>query len=64
MCHHLLAIYNTRQALENAVRNYEQISKPFETVKPRVVKPHPAPPAGEISQTQGWINVIKGIGAD
>ena len=85
-CLHLNQIYNVRQNLLNAARDYEQVSKPYETIKPRAPRvpqdPNNARPdlaaararnmegykalrrgdEDEISQTQGWINVIKGIG--
>lgn len=59
-CLHLLQIYTVRQNMLNAARDFEQVSKPYETIKPRILRAAPALKPGEMSQTQGWINVIQG----
>jgi hypothetical protein len=40
-CLHLLSIYNTRQAMLNAARDYEQLTQQYELVKPRTVVKKP-----------------------
>lgn len=37
-CTALYMIYNTQRKLINALRDFEQVSKPYETIKPRAPK--------------------------
>jgi hypothetical protein len=38
-CFYLHAVYNTRQSMVNAVKDYQQMTQECELVKPRVLKP-------------------------
>ena len=49
-CLYILSVYNSRQALVNAARDYEQISKEFETIKPRAPKVASPKPETELSR--------------
>jgi len=42
-------IYNTQRKLINALRDFEQVSKPYETIKPR------APKKNLLAPTRRWI---------